>query len=45
MNFENSKTSEPYRLSLNLADKMDFRRSDKHIDLSNLIIYNTWKNI
>ena len=44
MNFENSKTSEPYRLSLNLADKMDFR-SDKHIDLSNLIIYNTWKNI
>ena len=39
MNFEISKTSDPYRLSLNLTDKIDLRRKDKYSALSNLSIY------
>ena len=45
MNSENSKTSESHRLLLNLTDKIDLRRKDKYIALSNLSIYYTWKNI
>ena len=29
MNSENSKTSDPHRLSLNLTDKIDLRRKDE----------------
>ena len=45
INSENSKTSDPHRLSLNLTDKTDLRQKDKDIALSNLRIYYTWKNI
>ena len=45
INSENSKTSDPHRLSLNLTDKTDLRQKDKDIALSNLSIYYTWKNI
>ena len=45
MNWENSKTSEPYVLILKLTDKLDLRRGEKSIALSNLSIYYTWKNI
>ena len=45
MNSENGKTSDPRRLLLNLTDKIDLRRKDKYIALSNLSIYYTWKNI
>ena len=45
MNFKNSKTSDPGRLLLNLADKIDLKRKDKYIALSTLIIYCTWENI
>ena len=45
MNSKNSKTSDPHRLLLNLTDKIDLRRKDKYIVLSNLGIYCTWKNI
>ena len=45
MNSENSKTSESHRLLLNLTDKIDLRRKDKHIALSNLSIYYAWKNV
>ena len=45
MNFENSKTSDPGRLLLNLLDKRNFKRNDKYAALSNLSIYCTWKNI
>ena len=45
MNSENSKTSDPHRLLLNLTDKIDLRRKDKYIALSNLSIYYRWKNI
>ena len=45
MNSGNSKTSHPHRLPLNLSDKMNLKRSDKCVALSNLSIYCTWKNI
>ena len=47
MNSENSKTSDPHRLLLNLTDKVDVRRKAfaKAIALSNFSIYYTWKNV
>ena len=42
-NSKNSKTSDSHRLLLNLTDKIDLRRKDKYIALSNLSIYYTWK--
>ena len=42
---ENSKTSEPYVLILKLIDKLVLIRGEKIIDLSNLSVYYTWKNI
>ena len=44
MNSENSKTCDPDRLLRNLTDKIDLRRKDKYIALSNLSFYYTWKN-
>ena len=44
MNSENSKTSDPYRLLLNLSDKTNWKRSDKYNPLSNPSIYYTWKD-
>ena len=38
MNSKNSGTSDPHRLLLNLADKINLKRSDKYVALSNLII-------
>ena len=45
MNSDNSKTSDPHRLLLNLLDKINLKISDKYVALSNLSIYYTWKNI
>ena len=45
MNSENSRTSEYYVLALKLADKLDLRRGQKSVSLSNLSIYHTWKNM
>ena len=46
MNSENSKTSDPHRLLLNLLDKISLKRSDKYVVLNiNLNFYYTWKNI
>ena len=45
LNSEIRKTSDTHRLLLNLMDKIDLRRKDKYIALSNLSIYYTWKNI
>ena len=45
MSSENSKTSHPHRLLLNPGNKIDFRRKDKYIAVSNLSINYTWKNI
>ena len=45
MKSENSKTSEPHVLILKLTNKLDLRRGEKNIVLSNLSIYFTWENI
>ena len=45
MNSKNSKTSDPHRLSLSVTDKINLKRSDTYVALSNLSIYYTWKNI
>ena len=45
MNSENSRTSEYHVLVLKLADKLDLRRGQKSIALSNLSICYTWKKI
>ena len=45
MNSEKSKTSDCHRLLLSISDKINIKRSDKCVDLSNLKIYYTWKNI
>ena len=45
MNSENSKTADTHRLLLNLIDKINLKRSDKYVALSNISIYYTWKNI
>ena len=45
MNRENSRTSEYHVLVLMLTDKLDLRRGQKTVALSNLSIYYMWKNI
>ena len=45
MNSEISKTSDPQTLSFNLSDKINLKISDKYVALSNLSIYQTWRNI
>ena len=45
MNTENSKTNEPHRFRLDLADKLNLKNSKKNIALVNLSVYYTWKNI
>ena len=45
MNTENSKTNEPHRFKLDLADKLTLTNPNKNITLVNLSIYYTWKNI
>ena len=45
MNSENSRTPEYHVLVLKLTDKLDLKRGQKSVALSNLSIYYTWKNI
>ena len=45
MNSENSRTSEYHVLVLKLVDKLDLRRGQKSVALSNLSVYYTWKII
>ena len=45
MNTENSKTNEPQRLRLRLADKLNLKDPSKNMALANFSIYYTWKNI
>ena len=45
MNTENSKTNEPHKFVFNLSQKLDLRRSNKHVALQNLSIYYMWKNV
>ena len=41
MNSENSKTFDPHRLLLNVSDRINVKRRDKYVALSNLSIYYT----
>ena len=45
MNTENSKTNEPHRFRLSLANKLNLKNPSKNIALADLSIYYTWKNI
>ena len=45
MNSENSKTSDLHRLLLSLSNKINLKRSDKYVALSDLSIHYTWQNI
>ena len=45
MNSKISKTSEYHVLVLKRTDKLDLKRGQKRVALSNLSIYYTWKNI
>ena len=46
INSENSlETFDPHNRVLNLSDKIDLKKSDKYIALSNHIIYYTWQII
>ena len=45
MNSKNSETFDLHRLLLNLTGKINLKRSDKYVLLSNHSIYDTWKNI
>ena len=44
MNMENSKTDGLRKFVLNLSQRLDLKRSNKHVALQNLSIYYTWKN-
>ena len=45
MNTENSKTNEPPRFRLTLADKLNLKDVNKNMELANLSIYYMWRNI
>ena len=44
MNSENSRNSEYHVLVLKFTDKLDLRRGQESVALSNRSIYYTWKN-
>ena len=44
VNTENSKTSEPHRFRLTLADKLNLKDTNKNMVLAILSIYYPWKN-
>ena len=44
-NSKNSKTSDPYRLLVNLTFEINLKKSDKYVALSNISIYYTWKKL
>ena len=44
MSFENSKTSDPHKLLLNLLNKKNLKKRDIYVALSNIGIYYTQRN-
>ena len=42
---ENSKTYDSHRLLLNHSNKIELKRSDNYVALSNLSIHYTWYNM
>ena len=45
MNSKNSKTNEPNRFKYDLIDKLDLKNPNKNMELVNLSIHYTWKNV
>ena len=45
MNTANSKTIEPHKFRLMLADKLNLKYPNKNMAWTNLSIYYTWKNM
>ena len=45
MSSENSRISAPFRLPLNISERINLKRKDKYVALSNHSVYYTWKNI
>ena len=45
MNTENSRTNEPRRFRLTLADKLNLKDVNKDMVLAKVSIYYIWKNI
>ena len=45
MNTKNSKTSEPNKFVYHLIDKLNLKNPNKNMELANLSIYYTWKNV
>ena len=45
MNSRSSETYDPQRVIINLSNKLNLKRSDKYVTLSNISKYYTWKNI
>ena len=43
MNYRNRKISDIHRLLLKLSDKINLKRSDEYVALSNGSIYYIWK--
>ena len=44
-NTESSKTNEPRRFKLTLADKLNLKDSNKNMALPNSSVYSAWKNV
>ena len=44
-NVDNSKTNEPHKFKLDVADKLNLKNPNKNVALVNLSIYYAWKNI
>ena len=45
MNSENSKTSDPHRILLNLTDKINLKRNDKYVALLNSLYIKEYKKV
>ena len=45
MNAENSKSNEAHIFKSDLIDEITLKKPNKNVDLANLSIYYTWKNI
>ena len=45
MNSENSKTSDPHRILLNLTDKINLKRNDKYVALLNSQYMKEYKKV
>ena len=45
MSSQNSKSSDQYKLVLNLTDKVNTQRSNKRVALPDLSTYHTWNNV